>query len=98
MEKHAIPAGEINSVRDALNSPIADALGLVASAPHSTIGEIQTMMPSYQLSNNPVRDPFGAPLLGEHTYAILRDWANFDAGRIDFMLSSGIAVETKIPD
>ena len=98
MEKHAIPAGEINSVRDALNSPIADALGLVASAPHSTIGEIQTMMPSYQLSNNPVRDPFGAPLLGEHTYAILRDWANFDAGRIDFMLSSGIAVETKNSD
>ena len=95
MEAHAIPAGEINSVRDALNSPIADAIGLIASAPHSTLGGLKTMMPSFLLSDTPVRGPIGAPLLGEHTSLILREWARFDSGRIDAMLDAGTAVETK---
>ncbi len=95
MEAYGIPAGVINSVRDALNSPIADAVGLIASAPHSTIGDLKTMMPSFQLSDTPVRGPIGAPLLGEHTSVILRDWANFDPERIEAMLSTGIVIETR---
>ena len=92
MNAHGIPAGEINSVHDALNSPMAEAANLVAMAPHTTLGELRTMMPSFRLSATPVRDPIGAPLLGEHTRDVLRDWAGFTDERIDAMIAAGAAV------
>ncbi len=92
MNAHGIPAGEINSVYDALNSPMAEATNLVAMAPHTTLGELKTMMPSFRLSDTPVRDPIGAPLLGEHTREVLREWAGFEHDRIDAMVASGAAV------
>ena len=96
MNAHGIPAGEINSVHDALNSPMAEAANLVAMAPHTTLGELRTMMPSFRLSATPVRDPIGAPLLGEHTRDVLRDWAGFTDGRIDAMVATGTAVEAPL--
>ena len=53
---------------------------------------MKTMMPSFRLSGTPVRDPVGAPLLGEHTRDVLRDWAEFTDGRIDAMVATGVAV------
>ncbi len=92
MEAQGIPAGEINSVHAALNSPMAEAVNLVKMAPHTTLGEIKTMMPPYNLAATPVRDPVGAPLLGEHTRDVLKDWAGFDEARIDAMIAAGTAV------
>ena len=92
MNANGIPAGEISSVHDALNWPMAEATNLVAMAPHTTLGELKTMMPSFRLSGTPVRDPVGAPLLGEHTRDVLRDWAGFTDDRIDAMVAKGAAV------
>ena len=92
MNAYGIPAGEISSVHGALNSPMAEATNLVAMAPHTTLGELKTMMPSFRLSGTPVRDPIGAPLLGEHTREVLREWAGFEDDRIDAMVASGAAV------
>ena len=92
MDENAIPAGEINSVYDGLHSSFADAVNLVASAPHSTLGNLKTMMPSYSLSETPVRAPVGAPVLGEHTREVLRDWAFFNSARIQNMVSMGVAI------
>ena len=92
MDTHGIPAGEISSVHAALNSPMAEATNLVAVAPHTTLGELKTLMPSFRLSETPVRDPIGAPLLGEHTREVLREWAGFADDRINAMVASGAAV------
>ena len=54
------------------------------------------MMPSFRLSATPVRDPIAAPLLGEHTRDVLRDWAGFTDGRIDAMVATGTAVEAPL--
>jgi len=95
MESKGIPAGEINSIREALNSPMAEAVNLVKMAPHATLGDVKTMMPAYNLSDTPVRAPVGAPLLGQHTRQILSDWAGFDEARIDAMIDAGTAVSTE---
>ena len=71
---------------------MAEATNLVAMAPHTTLGELKTLMPSFRLSETPVRDPVGAPLLGEHTREVLREWAGFADDRIDAMVASGAAV------
>ena len=88
-----MPAGEINSIQGALNSEMAAAVGLVGSAPHATLGELLTLMPSYALSGTPLRDPVAAPLLGQHTREVLAGVAGFDADRIEAMVAAGSAVE-----
>lgn len=96
LDTYGIPAGEINGVRDAMTSPMAEAVGLVREAPHPTLGPLKTMMPPYALSDTPVRDPVAAPLLGQHSREVLRDWAGFDEAHIDAMLTAGTLVVTEI--
>ena len=92
MEAHAIPAGEILSVHDGLRSPMVTAQELVRDAPHATLGSIQTLMPSSSLSGTPLRDPVGAPVLGQDTRDVLRRVAGFDDTRIEAMIAAGDAV------
>jgi crotonobetainyl-CoA:carnitine CoA-transferase CaiB-like acyl-CoA transferase len=92
MRAAAIPCGEILGVRDALASPMAEAVNLVGTAPHTSLGELKTLMPSYRFSETPVRDPVGAPLVGEHTRRVLRDVAGFGDARIEAMIEAGEAV------
>ncbi|MBT6093879.1 MAG: CoA transferase [Rhodospirillaceae bacterium] len=94
MRTAGIPCGEILGIRDALNSPMAQALELITTAPHTELGDLKTLMPSYAMSETPVRDPVGAPLIGEHTRAVLRDVAGFDDARIDAMVAEGAAIST----
>jgi len=91
MLEHGIPAGEILGVREALASPMAQAVNLVGSAPHTTLGDLPTLMPSYSLSGTPVRDPVAAPLIGEHTRDVMREVAGWDEARIDAMIVAGQA-------
>ena len=91
MLEHGIPAGEILSIKEALTSPMAEAVNLVGTAPHATLGDLPTLMPSYALSGTPVRDPVAAPLIGQHTREVLRDVAGFDTGRIEAMIVAGNA-------
>ena len=95
MRDQGIPAGEIMSVRDALASPMAEAVDLVGSAPHATLGDLPTLMPSYKLSGTPVRDPVAAPLLGQHTRAVLRDIAGMSAADIDGLIAAGAALSSE---
>lgn len=92
MREAAIPCGEIQSVRDALASPMTEAMGLLTTAQHTQLGELKTLRPSYSFSETSLREPRGAPLLGEHTRQVLRDLANYDDARIDEMVASGDAV------
>jgi len=93
MQAEGVPAGEILGIKEALASPMAEAVDLVATAPHPTLGDLPTLMPSYAMSGTPVRDPVAAPLLGQHSRELLRDMAGFDEARIDAMFAAGTAVE-----
>ncbi len=88
MRAATIPCGEVLGVRDALSSPMADALNLVGSAPHTELGELK-----YSFSETKVRDPRGAPLLGEHTRSVLKEIAGYDDRRVDTMIAEGAAGE-----
>jgi len=91
MHAAGIPCGEILGVRDALESPMTEALGLIATAPHTELGYLKTLMPSYTMSATPVRAPVGAPMLGEHTRNVLKEIVGYDDARIDAMLAEGSA-------
>ena len=93
MHAATIPCGEVLGVRDALSSPMADALNLVGSAPHTELGELKTLLPGYSFSETKARDPRGAPLLGEHTRSVLKEIAGYDDRRVDLMIAEGAAFE-----
>ncbi len=92
MNAAAIPCGEIMGVRDALYSPTTEALDLITTAQHTELGELKTLKPAFQLSETPVRDPVGAPLLGEHTRDVLTRVAGLDEAKIDAMIAEGAAI------
>jgi crotonobetainyl-CoA:carnitine CoA-transferase CaiB-like acyl-CoA transferase len=92
MRAAAIPCGEILGVRDALASPMTEALGLIGSAPHAALGELKTLLPGYSFSRTPVRDPIGAPLIGEHSRDVLRRVAGYDEARIEALIAEGAVV------
>ena len=98
MRAASIPCGEVLGVRDALSSPMADALNLVGRAPHTKLGELKTLLPGYGFSKTKICDPIGAPLLGEHTRIVLKEVAGYDDGQIDKMIANGVAVEPKETD
>ena len=93
MRSATIPCGEVLGVRDALSSPMADALNLIGSASHTELGELKTLLPGYSFSENKVRNPRGAPLLGEHTRSVLKEIAGYDDHRVDTMIAEGAAAE-----
>lgn len=92
MRAAAIPCGEILGVRDALASPMTEALGLIGSAPHAALSELKTLLPGYSFSRTPVRDPIGAPLIGEHSRDVLRRVAGYDEARIEALIAEGAVV------
>ena len=93
MRAATIPCGEVLGVRDALSSPMADALNLIGCAPHTELGQLKTLLPGYSFSETKARDPRGAPLLGEHTRSVLVEIAGYDDHHVDMMIAEGAAAE-----
>ena len=48
--------------------------GLTGRAPHSAAGDVPVVLNPIRFAATPVRDPQGAPLLGEHTAAVAHEF------------------------
>jgi len=92
MNAAAIPCGEILGVRDALASPMTEALDLITTVRHAELGELKALRPSFTFSGTPSPDPVASPLLGEHTRDVLTRVAGFDDAKIDAMIAEGAAI------
>ncbi len=69
-----IPACPVNSLQDALDDPQVAALGLVSQVNYPGLPRPAPIVaPPFSFSSLPVLPPSRAPLLGEHTEAILRE-------------------------
>jgi crotonobetainyl-CoA:carnitine CoA-transferase CaiB-like acyl-CoA transferase len=67
----AIPCGPINSYEESLADPQVAARSMVVEVEHPALGKIKTLGSAIKLSKTPTRVDRTAPLLGEHTEAIL---------------------------
>ena len=83
-ERHGVPSGPINTYREVLTDPHVLARELVVETDHPTLGRIQTLGTPIKLSDTPLRPGRPAPLLGEHTDAVL-DGVGFSADEIAAM-------------
>jgi formyl-CoA transferase len=72
-EAAGIPAGPIYSVPEALADPHARARGMVQELPHPVAGTVKVLGNPVKMSATPPAMRRAAPLLGEHSEAILRE-------------------------
>jgi len=85
-----VPAGAVRTIPEALFSPQAQALGMVAEVSHPTAGRIPMVRSPLHLSRTPVRMIQHPPILGEHTQEVLVGLLGYDRETIEQLHARGI--------
>jgi len=84
-----VPAGAIKTVPEALDGETVRARGLIKDAPHATVANSKVIRSPLLFGASPVREPAGAPTLGQHTDQVLRG-IGMDADRIATLRAAGV--------
>ena len=86
-----VPAGSVRDLSEALHAPETRERNLVAAVEHPSAGKVESVTSPIRYSGTPVSQPVAAPLLGQHSAAVLRD-AGFSAEEIAALADNGIIV------
>jgi len=87
-EANGIPCGPINSYADVMADPHIAARDMVIETDHPTLGRIRTLGTPLKLSQTPLTPGRPAPLLGQHTDAVLAE-AGLDRASIARLRETG---------
>ncbi len=79
LEAAGVPAGPVLSIGEMLKDPQVQAREMVVDVKHSRLGRMKTLGAPVKFSATPGGVKRGAPLLGEHTREILREYGYTDA-------------------
>jgi len=90
MREGGVPAGPIRSIADAVNSPEVKERAVLGTVPHARAGEVPNLRLPLELAGTPLRAGHGAPVLGEHTLAVLSELLQYDGARIAGLESKGV--------
>jgi formyl-CoA transferase len=85
-----VPAGPINDVAAALNSPQVQARNMVQEVEHPTLGRIRLLGPVAKFSRTPAQIRRAPPLLGYHTDEVLRDLLHYSDAQLADLRRCGI--------
>jgi crotonobetainyl-CoA:carnitine CoA-transferase CaiB-like acyl-CoA transferase len=90
MKTANIPVGFLRTLEEAFNSPEVRARHRLSQIPHPAAGTVPNIETPLRLDLTPVIDPVAAPLLGEHTGAVLRKTLGYDDVRIAALAEAGV--------
>jgi formyl-CoA transferase len=96
MRAGGVPAGPIRSIAAAVESPEVKERAILGKAPHSKAGEVPNLRLPLMLAGTPIVAPRGAPVLGEHTHAVLSQLLHYDAQRIGALEQAGVIPAAKV--
>jgi len=85
-----VPVGAINDIARALEEPQVKARNMLVNIPHALNKDFITVGSPIKLSGTPVEYPRAAPMLGEHTDALLTRLAGLDQTALEDLKSRGI--------
>jgi crotonobetainyl-CoA:carnitine CoA-transferase CaiB-like acyl-CoA transferase len=89
MKKANLPVGYLRTVEEGFNAPEVRERHRLSQIPHPTAGSVPNIETPLRLELTPVVDPVAAPLLGEHTKAVLRKTLGYDERRIAELAETG---------
>ena len=95
LDAAGVPAGPVNSMEEALTHPQTLARGMVVDLVHPQAGATKALGCPIHFSATPARTDRPAPLLGEHTRAVLRE-CGYEEIEIDAFVADGV-VATSAP-
>jgi len=85
-----IPVGYLRTVEEGFNAPEARERHRLSRIPHRTAEWVPNIEPPINMSMTGAIDPVAAPLLGEHTEAVLGDVLGYDDRRIAQLAGKGV--------
>ena len=91
-DKAGVPVGPVHTIGEALEHPQTLARGMVVDVHHAHAGPMRALGSPLHFSRTPTATARAAPMLGEHTREVLREFGYRDA-EIDRLIAEG-AVET----
>ena len=89
MKAANVPVGFLRTIEQAFNSPEVRERHRVSQIAHPTAGKVPNIETPLRLRATPVVDPIAAPLLGEHTRAVLHKTLGYDEKRIAALAKAG---------
>jgi crotonobetainyl-CoA:carnitine CoA-transferase CaiB-like acyl-CoA transferase len=90
MKAANVPVGFLRTIEEAFNSPEVRARDRINQIPHPAAGTVPNIESPLCLDLTPVIDPVAAPLLGEHTKAVLRKTLGYDDARVGALAEAGV--------
>ena len=90
-----VPAGPVRSIAEAVASPEMKERGIIGTAPHAGVGTVPNLRLPMAMSDTPLIAPRGAPVLGEHTHAVLADLLNYKPDRIADLEKKGVIMQQR---
>ncbi|MFQ5742496.1 MAG: CaiB/BaiF CoA transferase family protein [Acidobacteriota bacterium] len=91
LEAAAIPAGPVASITEMLEHPQTAARQMVTEVEHASVGTVRTLGLPVKFSDTPGGARCAAPLLGEHTREVLRQWG-YNEEEIRSLATSGVII------
>ena len=82
LERAGVPCGPVNDMSQVFADPQVRHRRMQVTLPHSAAGEVPAIASPIRLSESPVQHGRAAPLLGEHSDAILQGHLGLSPGRI----------------
>jgi crotonobetainyl-CoA:carnitine CoA-transferase CaiB-like acyl-CoA transferase len=92
-----VPAGPVNTIGEALSHPQTLARNMVVDLQHPTAGATKALGCPIHFSKTPTRIDRHAPVLGEHSRELLREYGYGDA-EIDEFVAKGVIEEATVQD
>jgi crotonobetainyl-CoA:carnitine CoA-transferase CaiB-like acyl-CoA transferase len=89
MKRANIPVGYLRTVEQGFNAAEARERHRLSRIAHPRAGFVPNIQTALSLEMTPSVDPVAAPLLGEHTYDVLRNTLGYDDGRLAALARAG---------
>ncbi|MDB5949729.1 MAG: CoA-transferase [Massilia sp.] len=94
LDAAGVPVGPVHSIGEALSHPQTLARGMVVEAEHPQAGATKSLGCPIHFSKTPTRIDRPAPVFGEHSRELLREFGYSDA-EIDGFVAAGVIEEAR---
>jgi crotonobetainyl-CoA:carnitine CoA-transferase CaiB-like acyl-CoA transferase len=90
MKAANVPVGHLRTIEQAFNAPEVRQRHRISQIPHPSAGTVPNIESPLRLGLTPVVEPVAAPLLGQHTRAVLGKTLGYDEARIAALEEAGV--------
>jgi crotonobetainyl-CoA:carnitine CoA-transferase CaiB-like acyl-CoA transferase len=90
-----VPVGPVHTMGEALEHPQTLARGMVVEVAHPQAGRTKALGCPIHFSRTPTRITRPAPMLGEHTRELLREYG-YDDAEIDALIADGVVMGSEL--